>query len=98
MSGDRPIDLDDLHGDTIVARIEIVMCRSGMMRIAGSITDEMFARHMLDTARGTLDNYHIQQKLGNRSNIVVPAYDTSLVGTEQEKQLLKARDELSDAM
>lgn len=94
----KPVSLDDLHGDTPVASIEIVMLRSGMMRIAGSITDEVFARHMLDTARSTLDNYHIQQKLGKRSAILVPAYDTSLVGTPEEKKLLLARDELSNAM
>jgi hypothetical protein len=79
----KPASLDDLHGDTPVARIEIVMLRSGLM---------------LDTARATLDNYHIQQKLGRRSPIIVPAHDTSLVGTPEEKQLLAARDELSNAM
>jgi hypothetical protein len=74
------------------------MLRSGLMRIAGSITDEVFARHMLDTARATLDNYHIQQKLGKRSPIIVPAHDTSLVGTPAEKALLNARHALADAM
>ena len=91
-------NLDDLHGDTIVAHIEISMARNGCVRIAGSITDEDFARFLLDTARGTLDNYHIQQKLGNRSAIIVPAYDTAMVGTPEEKKLLAARHELADAM
>jgi hypothetical protein len=29
--------------------------------------------------------------------IIVPAYDTALVGTEAEKKLLAARDELDNA-
>lgn len=90
--------LDDAHGDTVVGHLDIKLYRSGAMRLAGSITDEVFARHMLDTARGTLDNYHVQQKLGRRSSIIVPAYDTSLVGTNAEKQLLAARDDLANAM
>ena len=94
----NPATLDDLHGDTVVATINITMCRSGLMRIDGSITDEVFARYMLDTARDTLTNYHIQQKLGNRSPIIVPAYDTASVGTPEEKKLLAARHELADAM
>lgn len=94
----KPARLEDLHGDTPVAHIAITMMRSGLMKVEGSITDEAFARHMLDTARATLDNYHVQQKLGKRSAIIVPAYDTSLVGTPEEKQLLAARDELDNAM
>lgn len=96
MSG--PKNMDDLHGDTVVSRLEIVCYRSGAMRLAGSITDEHYARAMLAQARETLDNYHIQQKLGRRSGILVPAYDTSLVGTPEEKKLLAARDELANAM
>jgi len=30
--------------------------------------------------------------------LIVPAYDTALVGTPEEKKLLAARDELSNAM
>mgnify|MGYP003440407155 CR=1 FL=1 len=93
-----PQDMDELHGATVVAHIDIRMDRAGNMRLAGSITDEAFAMFMLDTAKETLRNYHVQQKLGNRSAIIVPAYDTALVGTPQEKQLLAARDELSNAM
>lgn len=92
------MSLDDLHGDTPVAYIGITLNRSGLMRIDGSITDEKFARYMLDTARETLTNYHIQQKLGKRSSIIVHADDTALVGTPEEKALLAARHELSDAM
>lgn len=92
------VNLDDLHGDTPVACIEVVMLRSGMMRIAGSITDEKFAAHMLATAQDTLRSYHAKQKLGQRSPIIVPADDTSLVGTPEEKRLLAARDELANAM
>jgi hypothetical protein len=90
--------IEDLHGDTVVATIEIALMRSGMMRMAGSITDEAFTLHMLDTARQTMIDYHAKQKLGQRSAILVPAYDTSLVGTPQEKQLLAARDELDRVM
>lgn len=90
--------LEDLHGDTVVAKIEICLMRSGMMRMAGSITDEHFTLHMLDTARQTMVEYHAKQKLGQRSAILVPADDTSLVGTPEEKRLLAARDELDNAM
>lgn len=90
--------MDDLHGDTPVATIEIVLMRSGLMRIAGSITDEKFVQYMLDTAKDTMRNYHAKQKLGQRSPIIVPAYDTALVGTPEEKQLLAARHDLANAM
>lgn len=90
--------LDELHGDTVVAKIEICLMRSGMMKMAGSITDEKFTLHMLDTARSTMVEYHAKQKLGERSAILVPADDTSLVGTNEEKRLLQARHELANAM
>ena len=96
MSG--PQNLDDLHGQTVVAHLDIRMDRAGNMRLAGSITDEKFALFMLDTARDVLKNYHVQQKLGNRSALLVPAYDTALVGTPEEKKLLAARHELASAM
>lgn len=91
-------DLDDLHGQTVVAHIDIRMDRAGNMRLAGSITDEKFAEYMLRMALDTLRNYHIEQKKGNRSPILVHANDTPLVGTPEEKALLAARDELSNAM
>lgn len=94
----NPAKLDDLHGDTVVAKIEICLMRSGMMRMAGSITDEKFTLHMLDTARQEMVSYHAKQKLGKRSAILVPADATSLVGTDEEKRLLAARHELADAM
>lgn len=92
------VSMDALHGDTPVAFIGITLLRSGMMRMEGSITDEKFVMHMLDTAKDTMRNYHAKQKLGQRSPIIVPAHDTALVGTPEEKLLLKARDELSNAM
>jgi hypothetical protein len=88
--------IDDLHGDTVVAKITISMARSGMMKVEGSITDYDFALHMLDTARDVVNNYH--GRAVKDGGIIVPAYDTSLVGTEQEKQLLAARHQLADAM
>ena len=89
--------LDDLHGDTVVAQIKISMGRSGMMKVEGSITDYEFALHMLDTARDVVKNYHGRASKAE-SPIIVPAYDTSLVGTDAEKKLLQARHELADAM
>lgn len=89
-------DLDDLHGDVPVAFIGITLLRSGVMKLEGSITDEAFTAHMLETARQTLKNYHAQQKLGNRSPILVAADDTALVGTPEERRLIKARDEIDN--
>lgn len=93
-----PKSLDDLHGLTIVACIEIKMDRAGNMRVAGSITDEVAALAMLDAAKDVLKNYHAKQKMGLRSAVIVPGYDTALVGTEYEKRLLAERDKLSNAM
>lgn len=89
--------VDDLHGDTVVARITICMARSGMMKVEGSITDHEFAMHMLDTARDVVNNYH-GRAVTQDNPLIVPAYDTSLVGTESEKKLLAARHQLADAM
>lgn len=89
--------VDDLHGDTIVAKITICMARSGMMRVDGSITDHEFAMHMLDTARDVVNGYHGRAVLQEKP-LIVPAYDTSLVGTDSEKKLLAARHQLADAM
>ena len=89
--------LDDLHGDTTVARITISMARSGMMKVEGSITDYEFALHMLDTARDVVNSYH-GRAVTMDAPLIVPAYDTSLVGTESERKLLAARDELANAM
>ena len=91
-------DLDDRHGETAVATITITMHRSGACRVEGSITDHAFATFMLDTARDVVNNYHDRAKLLGGQAIIVPAYDTALVGTPEEKLLLKARDELADAM
>lgn len=91
-------DLDDLHGDTPVAFIGITLLRSGVMKMEGSITDEKFVMHMLDTARDTMVSYHAKQKLGQRSPILVAADDTAIIGTPEEKRLIAARDELSNAM
>jgi hypothetical protein len=91
-------DLDDLHGETVVGVLEIKLRRNGAMSVGGSITDEVYALHMLDTARETIKNYHRQRLAGNRSQLIVPAYDTSLVGTEDERRLLAARDQLANAM
>lgn len=90
--------LDDLHGVTGVATIKITMARSGECRVEGSITDHAFANFMLDTARDVVNNYHQRAKLLDGNAIIVPAYDTALVGTPEEKLLLQARHDLADAM
>lgn len=90
-------DTFDSFGETVVGYIHIDLRRSGLMSVSGTITDEKYALHMLDTARDQIVNYHQQQKLGNRSPIIVPAYDTAVVGTPEEKKLLAAREELIDA-
>lgn len=84
---------DDLHGQTVVARISITMNRAGDCKVEGSITDRAFAHFMLDTARDVVNGYHARG-----GAIIVPAYDTAIVGTPEEKLLLAARDELSNAM
>jgi len=100
MSANCPnaVTLDTFHGDTPVAHIGITLMRSGLMRMEGSITDEKFVGYMLQTAQETMKSYHAKQKLGQRSSIIVPAYDTALVGTPEEKKLLAARHELANAM
>lgn len=94
----KPANIDDLHGDTVVAKITISMARSGMMKVEGSITDYEFANYMLDTAKDVVKNYHKRAEMSEGKAIVVPAYDTALVGTDAEKKLLAARHELADAM
>lgn len=86
-------DADDLHGDTVVATIEIKLRRNGAMSVAGSITDEAYGLYLLDTARDTLKSHHARGRLGG--GIIVPAHDTALVGTPEEKLLLAARHELA---
>lgn len=93
---DKRITLEQMHGDVPVATIGMTLYRSGVMKLEGSITDEAFAKHMLDTARDTLANYHAQQKLGKRSPILVAADDTALVGTPEEQRLIRARDQLDN--
>lgn len=90
-------DADNLHGDTVVAEIVIQMRRNGCMSVQGSINDHEFARYILETAVDTMNTYHARRKLGENP-IIVPAYDTALVGTDQEKKLLQARHDLADAM
>ena len=89
----KPQTLDDVHGATIVARIGLTMDRAGNMRVEGSITDREFALFMLDTARDVVNGYHAKG-----GKIIVPAYDTALVGTDAEKKLLASRHELATAM
>jgi len=86
--------LDEMVAGTIVGFLEIKMRRDGMMSIGGTITDEPTVLAMLDTARSTLVSQFKQNREGK---IIVPAYDTALVGTPMEKKLLAAREELHRA-
>jgi hypothetical protein len=92
-------DADDAHGDTVVFAIEIAIRRNGAMSVSGAINDEQYALLVLDSARDSIRSYHARKRLsGQGGTIVVPACDTALVGTEQEKALLSARDDLANAM
>lgn len=93
-----PKNMDDVHGETAVAQIKITMARSGNCKVEGSITDHEFAKFMLQTALDVVANYHNRAKMIAGGGIMVPAYDTALVGTEAEKKLLAARHELANAM
>lgn len=90
--------LDDLHGDTVVSTLQIKCYRSGVMSVAGSITDLNYALAMLDSARQTLLNSNARRKITHGEAAIIPAYDTALVGTPEEKLLLAARHQLADAM
>ena len=90
--------LDDLHGATAVCQIVVSMDRAGNCKVEGAITDHEFATFMLDTAKDVVNSYHGRAKLVAGQPLIVPANDTALVGTNAEKKLLAARDELSNAM
>lgn len=94
----RRASLDDLHGATTVCRIVVEMDRAGNCKVEGSITDKEFADFLLDTAKSVVASYHDRAKLIQGKPLIVPAYDTALVGTDAEKKLLAARGELADAM
>ena len=86
-------DPDELFGDTVVFELVIQIRRNGAMSVAGSINDCEYAKLVLKTAMDTLDTYHARKRLG-LDTLIVPAHDTALVGTEQEKKLLKAKEDL----
>jgi len=95
MADDYSRDPDDLHGDTIVAQITIALRRNGAMSVSGHINDEMYALHLIDTARDTVKNHHAKLRMGERGGLIIPAYDTSLVGTEAERKLYDARGDIA---
>jgi hypothetical protein len=90
-------DPDELHGDTTVFEIVISIRRNGAMSVSGSINDLEYAKIVLTSAIDSLDTYHARKRLGVEG-IIVPAHDTALVGTEQEKKLLGERHKIADAM
>lgn len=90
--------LDDLHGDTVVCTLELKTFRSGVMSVGGSVTDYHYALAMLETAKGILQSTLERRKVLTDVPQIVPAYDTALVGTPEEKKLLQARDQLANAM
>lgn len=88
-----------MHGnfeDTVVAFLEIKLQRSGVMSIGGSITDEKAVLAMIDTARSTLVA-NFKRLKGGHGSIIVPGYDTALVGTDYEKKLIAATGNLHKA-
>jgi hypothetical protein len=88
--------VDPPFGETVVAFLEIKMRRDGLMSIGGSITDEAAILSMIDTARATLvENFRRLKK--KEDAIIVPGYDTALVGTDYEKKLLDATGQLVKA-
>lgn len=91
-------DGDDLHGDTVVSEITVSLRRNGCMSVAGAITDLTYALYLLDTARDTVKSYHARAAMGMGQSIIVPAHDTALAGSPEERKLLAARDELANAM
>lgn len=91
-------DPDELHGDTTVFEIVISIRRNGAMSVSGSINDHEYAKMVLASAMDSLDTYHARKRLGLGQGIIVPAHDTALIGTEQERALLNARHELANAM
>lgn len=87
-------NLDEMIAGTIVAFLEIKMRRDGVMSIGGTITDEKSVLAMLDTARATMVETFKRNREGK---IIVPAHDTAAVGTELEKNLLRATEGLHGA-
>jgi hypothetical protein len=90
-------DLDDQFGETVVAEIVIQLRRNGAMSVAGNINDEAFGIYLIDTAKDTLRNYHARLRLGQVGGLIVPAYDTALTGTPEERQLAESWNELHKA-
>lgn len=88
-------DPDDLHGDTVVFQLTIACRRNGAMSVAGNINDMEYALAVLDTARQTIKNHHAQIKLGQRGGLIIPAHDTALVGTPEERKLYEARQDIA---
>ena len=85
---------EELFETTVVAWLNIRMSRNGMMRFEGTITDHASIIAMLDTARASVMN---SMKTSKDGKIIVPGYDTALVGTDHEKKLLKATEDLHKA-
>jgi hypothetical protein len=62
----------DSAGDLPVARIEIVMYQSGMIKVEGQITNKEFALTMIDSARETVCNYHARRKIERGDTVLIP--------------------------
>jgi hypothetical protein len=90
-------DIDDLFGEAVVAWLTIKLRRNGAMSVEGHVNDEPFAKYLLETARDTVANYHARLKLGQVGGVIVPAYDTALVGTPEERKLMQAHEKLVGA-
>jgi len=90
--------LDDLHGDPVVATVTVSLTRNLNMSLSGTITDEAYILGMLESAADYLRNQQARRKLEGGAKLVIPGYDTALYRTPQEQALIKARDQIADAM
>lgn len=71
-------DPDDLHGDTIIAKLEIAVRRNGSMSVAGCIDNEAYALAMIDNARDTIKRHNLRKHV-NGTGVIIPARDTGII-------------------
>lgn len=72
-------DPDDLHGDEIIAKIELCIRRNGAMSVGGHINDEAYAIAMCEQAKDAIRNYHSRRRLEHNGKLIIPARDVGLV-------------------
>ena len=72
-------DPDELHGDAVVAVLEIKVRRNGAMSVAGCINEEKYALAMLDNARDTIKRHNAKNTINGGGKVIIPAHDTGLI-------------------